>query len=65
MPVATQAVLRTTNVVERLKRELKRRTCVATLFPNEDSLLRLVSAHAAEISEEWEVGKIYVAMESV
>ena len=36
--------LRTTNVLERLNREIKRRTRVATLFPNEASLLRLVTA---------------------
>lgn len=37
---------------------------VATLFPNEASLLRLVSAMAAEISEEWETGRIYLNPES-
>jgi hypothetical protein len=36
---------------------------VATLFPNEASLLRLVSALGAEISEEWETGRIYLALE--
>ncbi len=43
---------------------LHRRTRVATLFPNEASLLRLVSAMAAEISEEWETGRIYLNPES-
>jgi putative transposase len=56
--------LRTTNALERLNRELHRRTRVATLFPNEASLLRLVSAMAAEISEEWETGRIYLNPES-
>jgi transposase-like protein len=46
--------LRTTNCLERLNRELRRRTLVATLFPNEASLLRLVSAVLMEVSEEWE-----------
>jgi len=45
-------------------RELHRRTRVATLFPNEGSLLRLVSAMTAEISEEWETGRAYLNMES-
>ena len=49
--------LRTTNMLERLNRELRRRTCVATLFPNEASLLRLVSAVLMELSEEWESAK--------
>ena len=56
--------LRTTNALERLNRELHRRTRVATLFPNEASLLRLASAMAAEISEEWETGRIYLNPES-
>ena len=55
---------RTTNMVERLNRELKRRTRVATLFPNEASLLRLTSAVLMEISEEWETGKTYLNMSS-
>ncbi len=57
--------LRTTNMLERLNREIKRRTRVAGLFPNEGSLLRLVSAILMEISEEWETGKIYLNPESV
>jgi transposase-like protein len=40
------------NAIERLNRKPHRRTRVAGLFPNEASLLRLVSAMAAEISEE-------------
>lgn len=56
--------LRTTNMVERLNREIKRRTKVASLFPNEESLLRLVSAILMETSEEWETGKIYLKMET-
>jgi transposase-like protein len=53
--------LRTTNGLERVNKEIKRRTSVATLFPNEESLLRLVSALLMEISEEWETGRIYIA----
>lgn len=37
---------------------------MATLFPNEASLERLVSALLIEISEEWETGRIYINMES-
>jgi putative transposase len=37
---------------------------VATLFPNEAALLRLVSAVLMEISEEWETDKIYLRMEN-
>ena len=54
--------LRTTNMLEILNQEIKRRTRVATLFPNEASLLRLVSAVLSETSEDWETGKIYLTM---
>jgi len=54
--------LRTVNGLERVNEELKRRTRVATLFPNEASLLRLVSALTAEISEEWETARAYLTM---
>jgi len=45
--------LRTSNVVERLNREIRRRTRVATMFPNEASCLRLVTAVVSEVSDEW------------
>jgi transposase-like protein len=60
LPPSHRRRLRTTNMLERLHRELKRRTRVATLFPNDASLLRLASAILIEISEEWETGKRYV-----
>lgn len=52
--------MRTTNMLERLHEEIKRRTRVARLFPNEASLLRLVSAIEMEISEDWVAGKRYL-----
>lgn len=54
--------LRTSNMLERVNQEIKRRTRVATLFPNEASLLRLVSAILSEISDDWETGKVYLTM---
>lgn len=60
LPESHARRLRTTNGAERLNQEIARRTRVATLFPNEASLLRLVSAVVAEISDEWETGKIYL-----
>jgi transposase-like protein len=61
-PAAHRKRLRTTNGLERLNKEIKRRTRVATLFPNEASLLRLASAVLSEISDEWETAKIYLNM---
>ena len=56
--------MRTSNAVERLHEEIKRRTRVARLFPNEAALLRLVSAIEMEISEDWIAGKRYLNMEA-
>ena len=63
LPASHRRRLRTTNLVERVNKEIKRRTRVATLFPNHDSLLRLVSAVLIEISEDWESGRKYLNME--
>lgn len=62
LPPTHQRRLRTSNALERVNQELKRRTRVASLFPNEASLLRLISALLCEISEEWLTGKIYLNM---
>lgn len=45
--------LRTSNGMERVNREIKRRTRVAVLFPNKESALRLVTAVLMEIHEDW------------
>ncbi|MFO7734601.1 MAG: transposase [bacterium] len=55
--------LRSTNLTEQLNREIKRRTNVCTLFPNEASLLRLVSTVLMEQSEKWESGRRYIKLE--
>ena len=44
---------------ERINREIKRRTRVAGLFPNESSVLRLLTAILVETSDEWETGRAY------
>jgi len=63
-PESRQKKLRSTNMVERLNREIKRRTRVASIFSNEASLLRLVTAILVETSEEWETGRKYLNMDS-
>ena len=65
LPPYHRTRMRTTNGLERLSKEIGRRTRVATLFPNEASLLRLVSSILIEISEEWETKKIYLDMKGV
>jgi transposase-like protein len=64
VPIAHRKRLRTSNSLERLNKEIKRRTRVATLFPNEASLLRLASAVLAEISDDWETERAYLNMEA-
>ena len=63
MPESHRRRLRTVNMLERLNKEIKRRTRVATIFPNTASCLRLVTAVAMEISDEWEAGKAYLTFE--
>jgi putative transposase len=55
--------IRTTNGLERVSQEVERRTRVVRIFPNEVACLRLVSAILMEISEEWETGKVYLAID--
>ena len=54
LPQPHRKKMRTTNMLERENEELKRRTRVVRIFPNEMSCLRLVSALAMETSEEWQ-----------
>lgn len=63
-PASHRRRLRSTNLLEWLNKEILRRTRVATLFPNEASLLRLVSAVLIEITEEWETGRRYLTKEA-
>ena len=62
-PRVHQRRLRTSNYMERLSQEIKRRTRVVRVFPNEASCLRLASAILMEFNEEWEFGRIYLRME--
>lgn len=59
-PQAHRRLLRTTNGVERLNREIRRRSRVVGIFPNENAYLRLVTAILMEISEEWFTGRAYL-----
>jgi putative transposase len=62
-PASHQRKLRTTNGLERLNREIHRRTAVVGIFPNEASCLRLSSAILMEFDDEWQIGRIYLAFE--
>lgn len=54
--------MRTTNVVERVNQERKRRTRLIRIFPNVDSLMRVITARFSELSDDWETGKVYLTM---
>jgi putative transposase len=62
-PAAHRSRIRTTNGLERLNQELKRRTRVVRIFPNRDAVTRLTTALAMEQSEEWVSGRCYLNME--
>jgi len=60
-PTEHWAKLRSTNPLERFNREIGRRTDVVGIFPDENSLIRLVSMLAIEANDEWLVGRGYMA----
>ena len=63
-PERHRRLIRTTNGLERLNREIRRRSRVASLFPNGASCLRLVTAVLMEMSEDWQTGKRYIRWDS-
>ena len=63
-PLEHRRSIRTTNSLERINKEIRRRTKVIGVFPNENSCLRLISARLMEISEEWQIGNRYCAGKS-
>ena len=64
-PASHRPRIRTTNSLERLNQEIKRRTRVVRIFPNRESCLRLISALCVEQSEEWTSGRRYLNMEEL
>jgi len=63
LPERHRRLLRTSNGLERVNKELRRRFRVVGSFVSEASCLRLGSALLMEISDEWETGKIYITLE--
>ena len=57
--------LRSTNPLERLNREIGRRTDVVGIFPDDAALIRLVSMLAIEANDEWLVGRSYISQKSM
>lgn len=62
LPSEHRRRMRSTNLLERLNQEIKRRTRVIRIFPNEDACLRLISALAMETNLEW-MERVYLKMD--
>ena len=60
LPPHHRSRLRTTNALERLHQEIKRRTRVIRIFPNPESCLRMITSLCMEHSEEWLAGRCYL-----
>ncbi len=54
-----------TNMLERLNREIRRRTNVVGIFPSMDSYIRLVTAYLIEYGEDWSTGRCYIKPEVI
>ena len=63
LPKKYRKRLRTSNSIERLNQEIRRRERVIRIFPNEASLIRLIGAMLMEQDEKWTTGKKYLSME--
>jgi transposase-like protein len=63
LPEKYRKRLRTSNMLERLIQEVRRREKVIRIFPNKDSAWRLVGALLAEKHEEWSTGRRYLTMD--
>lgn len=64
LPFEHRKKMKSTNMLERLNQEIKRRSKVIRIFPNESSCLRLVTSLCQETSENWS-NRIYLTMEAI
>ena len=64
-PMLDGRKISSSNMIERLNREIRRRTSVIGIFPNESSYVRLVTAYLMEYAEDWSVFRAYISHESI
>ena len=64
-PMLDVRKISSSSMIERLNREIRRRTSVVEIFPNESSYVRLVTTYLMEYAEEWSVSRAYLSQESI
>ena len=64
-PMLNARTISSSNMIERLNREIRRRTSVVGIFPNESSYVRLVTTYLMEYVEDWSVSKAYLSQKSI
>ena len=64
-PAQHRTKLHSTNPLERLNKEVKRRADVVGIFPNEDSIMRLIGAVLLEANDEWQLQHRYMQIEGM
>ena len=64
-PMLDARKISSSNMIERLNREIRRRTSVIGIFPNESSYVRLVTTYLMEYAEDWSVSRAYLSQESI
>ncbi len=64
-PMVDQRKIASSNMIERLNKEIRRRTRVVGIFPNEASYMRLVCSYILEYAEDWAYERVYLSPESI
>jgi putative transposase len=64
-PKEHRAKIHSTNPLERLNGEIKRRTNVVGIFPNDAAIVRLIGAIPLEQNDEWAVQRRYMSLETL
>ena len=64
-PMLDARKISSSNMIERLNSEIRRRTSMIEVFLNESSYVRLVTAYLMEYAEDWSVSRAYISQESI